>query len=376
MTHYYLISTAGYPNFGDEQIVRTWLAFFLKYHPTDQITLDSPFSARSSLLFKDEFPNMNFVDTIWNLSYSGSNGGADLENTHILINLMNGGSPRDFMGIEYMKSADEIHILGGGYFTTEILEFTRTYLFFPILTYLKKIQPNIKLKANGLGLTPISSEYQTQLENRYLPLFDYVGVRDKDSATIKGTTLELDDVFVSRKLNAIKINENNDNPDILLILKPIENRDQLDIFIHQLIQYLEMDENKSKTIGILEFMVPMDNWLFFEPYLNDFPELKKRLKFFGFWDIWTKGLPYKKNQEWITSRFHAHLIGSILKIKGSIFVENNKYYKTKHQSLLNLGTGWQLIQNDPTFKIKPSRNKLFNSQLTLKIVSKFKHMNN
>ncbi|AVH75298.1 polysaccharide pyruvyl transferase family protein [Weissella koreensis] len=375
MKHYYLISTAGYPNFGDEQIVRNWLAFFKKNHAHDQITLDVPFPARSSLLFKDEFPNINFVDTIWNLIYAGDDAGATLEDPVTLIHLLEGDAPRDFMGIENMKSADEIHLLGGGYFTTDRPEFNRTYLFFPILTYLKSLNPSLKLITHGLGLTPISNNYKIELETNYLSEFNYVGVRDKESAKIKGTTLELDDVFMSHKLNALRIDDQKDNPDILLVLKPINDQEKLKVFLNQLIQYLETEKNKNKTIGILEFMVPIDNWLFFEPYLNAIPTIKQRLTFFGFWDIWTKGIPYKKDQEWIVSRFHAHLIGSILKVKGSIFIESDQYYQTKQQSLLELGTGWQLIENDPTFNIKPSRNKLFTTQIALKIATKLSRMN-
>lgn len=37
MAKRYLISTAGYPNFGDEQIVRTWLKFYRENFPDDQL---------------------------------------------------------------------------------------------------------------------------------------------------------------------------------------------------------------------------------------------------------------------------------------------------------------------------------------------------
>ena len=64
---YYLVSTAGFPNFGDEQIVRTWLTIFRQKNPSAKIILDVPAASRSQFLFKEEFDNLMIVDTLWNV---------------------------------------------------------------------------------------------------------------------------------------------------------------------------------------------------------------------------------------------------------------------------------------------------------------------
>lgn len=38
----YLISCSGRPNYGDELITASWLAYLYKYHPDYEVWLDTP----------------------------------------------------------------------------------------------------------------------------------------------------------------------------------------------------------------------------------------------------------------------------------------------------------------------------------------------
>ena len=105
MAKRYLISTAGYPNFGDEQIVRTWLKFYRENFPDDQFILDVPFPARASFLFQDELPHVQFVDTIWNLVYLAHDQQLTLENESEVSAILHGGDPRNNVPIAEVPDA-------------------------------------------------------------------------------------------------------------------------------------------------------------------------------------------------------------------------------------------------------------------------------
>lgn len=221
MSKRYLISTAGFPNFGDEQIVRTWLKFYQDECPNDQIILDVPFPARASFLFQGEFDNIQFVDTIWNLVYLANANGLTLKNEREVSAILHGGDPRNNVPIREMLESDKIHILGGGYFSTEHDEFSYTYLFFMMLALIKQDKPEIELLATGVGLTPINDEIVKAI-GQYTAAFSYLGVRDQPSLIVPNTTFEPDDVVMSLHLNAFKLDENSDNPDILLSIQPFK----------------------------------------------------------------------------------------------------------------------------------------------------------
>lgn len=338
----YLISTAGFPNFGDEQIVRTWLKFYRDNFPDDQIILDVPFPARASFLFKGEYDNVQFVDTIWNLVYLANANDLTLQNEAEISAILHGGDPRNSVPIAAVFESDVVHLLGGGYFSTAHDEFVYTYLFFMFLALINRDKPEIELFGTGLGLTPISDEIVKAI-GQYTAAFSYLGVRDQASLVVPNTTFESDDVVMSIVLNAIKLREQADHPDILLSIQPFKTNELRDEFLRLLIEYLRQPRNRAKKIGILEAMVPEDNWLFFGDALKDYPDIQTRLIFFDFWDVWQHGIPVKTDQEWVTTRFHFHLIGALLGYKGTAINPGDDYYEIKHTSLLNLGTSWQYI---------------------------------
>lgn len=375
MSKRYLISTAGFPNFGDEQIVRTWLKFYQDECPNDQIILDVPFPARASFLFQGEFENIQFVDTIWNLVYLANAKGLTLKNEPEVSAILHGGDPRNTVPIREMFESDKIHILGGGYFSTEHDEFSYTYLFFMMLALIKQDKPEIELLATGVGLTPINDEIVKAI-GQYTAAFSYLGVRDQPSLIVPNTTFEPDDVVMSLHLSAIKLHENSDNPDILLSIQPFKTSALSHEFLRLLIEYLRQPRNRTKKIGILEAMVPEDNWLFFSNALQAYPDIQSRVVFFDFWTIWQQGMPVKPGQEWISTRFHYHLIGALLGYKGTAIGSGSPYYAVKHTSLIDLGTSWQyiLLEEGNTPSIQPKFHQLSKIKLGRTAKKKFQNM--
>jgi hypothetical protein len=336
---HYLISTAGYPNFGDEEIVRTWLAFFRKYDPTSRVILDVPFASRAGLLFHHEFADLQIVDTTWNMVDFLTVTNVGLTDFKRHREILTGDDPRNTLGIRLLTGADTIHLLGGGYFDVTNPDFKRSYHFFPLLGAVKALNADVHLFASGLGLTPIDEETVAALAT-YTGDFDRVGVRDDASLVVAGTVLEPDDVFMSSNLGSLALNQRDDNPEILLSVQPIDQASRAGL-VDQLLAFLRLPDNAAKEIAVIEAMVPDDNWLYFSRALDEAPDVKDRMRFYSFWEVWQRGLPVRPGQVWVTTRFHLHLVGALLGYKGTAISVGSDYYNTKHQSLLTVGTGWQ-----------------------------------
>ena len=50
---FYLVSTAGHPNYGDEVITRAWLDYLAERFPRSTVWLDCPHPGRAAHLFAD-----------------------------------------------------------------------------------------------------------------------------------------------------------------------------------------------------------------------------------------------------------------------------------------------------------------------------------
>jgi hypothetical protein len=62
--------------------------------------------------------------------------------------------------------------------------------------------------------------------------------------------------------------------------------------------------------------------------------------FLPFTELWQRGLPLARRQTWITTRFHFHLLAAAAGADGIALPVKPGYYDVKHQSLLDLGSGW------------------------------------
>ena len=350
---YYLVSTAGFPNFGDEQIVRTWLTIFRQKNPSAKIILDVPAASRSQFLFKGEFDNLTIVDTLWKVIHFLAHKQIKLDDVQGVKDVLLHGDPRNREGLDLFLSADQIQLLGGGYFTTSNVDFVNTYYFFPIFAAKKELATDTKVYGTGLGLTPIAEETQKMLEST-TGVFDYLGVRDVESSKVANTTLELDDVYVSKMLEALKLDTREDNPDILIDLQDISDNTHRQQIVKEITDFLNAEENVGKTVGILEALVPEDNWPYFSDAFNDVINKDERFSFFNFFHLWHQGLPNKEKQTWISTRFHFHLIGGILLNHPGVAINiGNDYYATKHLSLIK-NSGLQFLDYESEEPVNPT----------------------
>jgi len=78
-------------------------------------------------------------------------------------------------------------------------------------------------------------------------------------------------------------------------------------------------------------------------------------RFYPFADVWNRGLPLSAAQTWISTRFHLHMAAAAAGASGVAIAISRDYYRTKHQSLLDLGSGWTLVDDCADTAALPAR---------------------
>lgn len=81
--------------------------------------------------------------------------------------------------IEFYKSIDIIHFIGGGYFNGRWFDYLIKELV--ELVFMKLINPKIRIIATGQTIGPFYSKIQTTIAKRLLFFFDFIYVREKYS---------------------------------------------------------------------------------------------------------------------------------------------------------------------------------------------------
>jgi hypothetical protein len=108
----------------------------------------------------------------------------------------------------------------------------------------------------------------------------------------------------------------------------------------------------TRPVTLVECLPPDDTAVMplLEPHL---PALQ-RLRFS---DLWRSGFPAAPDQRWISTRFHPHLLAAAAGAWGVAIPVSKDYYRTKHESLVELGSGWTLAK-DLTDPVPPSSSAL------------------
>ncbi|GEM_PF-1666308 len=360
---FYIIGVGGIPNYGDEFILLSWIKWIRDKHPGCDIWIDTPNPAKFSEMLGFLGIDGYCTDFLWSFNKEASlphiskskfiNRLLGFINTKILEKnskmFSKKYTKRLFDNVEklvgenifydrlFMKNVlrevDSIHVVGGGYINA---------LWLNNLGIIKlcselKVKYGFKLFFTGAGFMPLFS--RKSLIKNELTHADYVETRDRESAEGYNLNLGLDDAFLGIN-NLIKLVDSNylkgDYPDVLVciqhdLVKENIYKRLLQILAARVSEYVA----NGKTVGYVEAFPQSDRDAYI--YLRDLiPE-----KFYFNLDYIMKyGLPVKRNQVWYTSRFHHHLLASALGVGGVILSFKPGYYDIKHNSLLELGTGW------------------------------------
>jgi len=331
----YLLGTGGFPNYGDEYITQAWLQFLGQTRPSAEVWLDTPFPGQAVHLFSHLHPRIRFTDTLWRVLWDTADMEREEADRLLDERLAHLGTPRYDLGIIRMKEATTFHILGGGYINSV------WPLHVGLLRAAQRLREltGIRIAATGLGLTPATGVATLQEAVKH---FDHFSVRDQPSAELVGGDVGLDDAFLTLpQLPAYRRGAGSEGAqDVWVCLQSDLGRPELfESMVESARRLLTSPELEGRTVRYAEAIPGVDRAAF-----DRLSDLIPEENFVPFLQFWERDFPGAAGQVWITSRFHLHLLAAASGARGVALEINEDYYRTKHQSLLDLGTGWPVVK--------------------------------
>ncbi|WP_144877225.1 polysaccharide pyruvyl transferase family protein [Microbacterium sp. 1.5R] len=324
----YLVSAGGQPNFGDEFITRSWLDWLAENQPEREVWLDTIEPGRAAHLFHDTHPRLRTTNTLWHLAHTGPR---EIEPAEARVrNLIHElGTPRYDLGLRDLRRMESIHLLGGGYIN-EI--WPENFGIIAAMTTLRA-DFGVRIFATGQGFMPVSGGIRDRLA-AHLADFDHVDARDASSAEALGVELGTDDAFLSFANQRELYAPADDLPDAMVLIQGDMFEGEGEPALRTLVSDF-VGRRSQRTVGFAE-AIPPDDVRYAEPFVAD------GAPFYPFIRMWDDGFPAKPGQEWLTSRFHFHLLAAAAGATGSVVNARQGYYDVKHGLLTELGTGWSV----------------------------------
>lgn len=329
---YYLVSAAGLPNYGDEILTRVWLDWLATHRPHTPVWLDCPEPGRANHLFGDAHPHLRTTNTLWHLAF-GSHGMGLAEGSERAARFVTDlGSPRLDLGLLELGGVRSVHLLGGGYLNSV----WENHLFIlPALVALKE-RFGVPLYATGQGVLPLGDEARTLVAGA-VPHFEFFETRDRWGAEAIGADSGIDDAFLAFA-NARDLYATSPSPDVMILLQgdfvAVNEQERL----IDIAERFARENGGSGRVGLVEAIPPDDAWA-----AERLRERGLDVEFFPFTRLWTEGLPARRGQKWLSTRFHFHLLAAAAGAQGSVIEVGTDYYGIKHGSLRELGTGWSRV---------------------------------
>lgn len=327
----YLVCHSGYLNYGDELIAKTWLDFLTQTFPLEEIWVDTCNPGMSAILFR-EYRSIRFTDTLWLASQNSIGKNIDYM---LDLSFIGDGGTRFNNGLEIIKAARYVHLVGGGYMNSEL---PFNYSILAMLAHINKTHP-VNIIATGLGLEPMDEKYN-QFVGEYLKSFSWIDVRDQESfERLKSwglghkSSFTCDDVFlappkkhVSNRAGKLFLSaQQGENPFLVVsfLLKLIESCPQAENGIEFLVLDADSDMHVARKL------VAVSN--------------RKDIVIRDFDDLWKNGLDAGPGDFVFSTRFHAHLVTSSQGAHGLCASISIPYYDVKHLSLIRMGSGFGII---------------------------------
>lgn len=295
--------------------------------------LDCPEPGTASSLFSGIHPQFRATNTLWRSCFEAPDQSAQGVWDYVEKLVTHGGTPMYDVGLMTLGRADSIHLLGGGYVNGVWPDHVGL-----VSGMLAAARLNgCRLFGTGLGLLPLPDNV-TQLKDAF-STFDSLSVRDSGSAAGIGVELGLDDVFLGlpKELERSRspIVEARAKDVMLCIQSDMADEETFAKLRKKLRVVVEAALVKGMTVGYVEAIPGSDRRMF-----DALDGLIPEENFVPFVHVWNDGLPVRRGQSWYTSRFHPHMVAAAAGATGVAIGILDDYYDIKHQSLVDLGTGW------------------------------------
>ncbi|PRX47943.1 polysaccharide pyruvyl transferase WcaK-like protein [Prauserella shujinwangii] len=344
---YYLVATAGCPNYGDELIAAGWLRQLARTDPEADVWVDTQAPGPAAVLLGGEHPRVRFTDTLWRLCWEAPSDEPWRVSAWVQDAVHHPGlAPRWIHGIELLRRADVVHVIGGGYVSGVWPRHTGLLAGVVAAARLS----GARTAMTGQGLCPVA-DGAAELLRALAARFDVVDVRDEPTAELLGVPASVDDAFlvIGPELYSDHLGDDRDVPEVMVCLQS----DLAEVGTQRV---------ASATLAMLRrWQVPPDRVCFAEciprvdreVYTLLEPELPGA-RFLPFVDVWRSGLPVSPLQTWISTRFHPHLVAAAGGAPGVAMSVRPDFYDTKHRSLIEQGSGWTLLDvTDGTVPERP-----------------------
>ncbi|ASO23095.1 polysaccharide pyruvyl transferase WcaK-like protein [Actinoalloteichus hoggarensis] len=344
---YYLVGTTGFPNYGDEIIAATWLRYLAQTAPDAEVWLDCPSPGPAQVMLGDLHPRVRFTDTLWRLCWEAPTdepwGVADFAQRCVDFP---GIAPRWVAGVELLARADVVHIIGGGYVNR--IWPRHVGLLAGAVAAVRRSGGRAAM--TGIGLYPAPSHCEPLLRE-LSQRFEVVDVRDAPSAEMLSKTVSVthscDDVFFG--LGPQLYRQDDDVREVMVCMQS----DLVELGVPRLAGFV-LDTLRdwgvdSSRLGVVECIPRVDREVF-SLIEHELPDAR----FYPLSELMDTGLPAAPGQTWISSRFHPHLIASAVGASGIAVSVSPDYYATKHRSLIDLGSGWTMVEDVTETPARPT----------------------
>lgn len=343
----YLVSAAGYPNYGDEAIVAGWLRFLARARPDAEIVLDCPHPASARALFQGMHPRLLVTGALWSACARNQREGA-AEVWAQVESLVLAETEAEF---EPLLRAASIHLLGGGYLNAVWPHQTGVVAG---VTAARRLS-GAALYGTGLGLLPACPDLP-QLASA-LQRFDHVSCRDRASARHYGLPTGLDDLFLglTTDLPPFPTAPHRARDVMICVQRDLTSPESFALATTLLRERITRCLGEGRTVGYVEALPEWDRQMF-----EALEGLVSEADLIPFAELWADGFPARPGQHWYTSRFHLHLSAAVHGAAGTALGVAPGYYDIKHRSLQELGTGWAYAGLDGLGELPhPKGNALF-----------------
>ena len=333
---HYLIGSAGYPNFGDEFIAAAWLRYLADVDPDTDVWLDSPDPGNAQHLFAGLHPRLRVTNTLWRLMGEHSSLPPEEAADRIGALIRNFGSPRYDLGLMQVREASSLHLIGGGY----INGIWPQHLGLVAAMKAVRSVTGARLYATGQGLLPVAEglpDPRSLFEG-----FDYAAARDHQSAEAFGLPARLDDAFLAASDAVSAAAPGAPSGLMVCIQSDLAAPGRLEEIIATVRPMVRQAVEDGREVRYLE-AIPGVDYAAYEQLADLIPEDN----FLPFSHVWRHGLPVGPNQQWITTRFHLHLLAAAAGARGIALSVRPGYYDVKHGSLAAIGSGWTLEDGGP-----------------------------
>ena len=330
----YLVAPAGHPNFGDEYIVSAWLRELYRRRPHAQVILDCHTPGIASILHANVHPHLTVTDTLWHLALKCSSPEEVVEslgNTY--------SKPLLTTGMNLAKTADIVHVLGGGWLNDTWPHHLK------VLAGAASLGKDLKVMT-GQGFIP--GEKSKDELGRWLKRFDHVVVRDEPSHALFADVTQMDrgvdDAWLAAAESTTRHGLGWGNADACERDFVIAAQsDLLGIEIEELAQrimrQLKHFGAQGHQIAYIE-CIPEDDYKVLDALRDIDEDLMRETRVIAFDELWAFGLPTRQGQTWISTRFHPHLVAAARGVSGiAISVHAGMYYSVKHPSV---GSSWTI----------------------------------